>query len=158
MSADDQLAELRAASRYLQLPASNRARLDAVGPRLIEAAGATPAPDTTLARGLNFLEGIARRGSYLALLQQYPMALRRVADMICASNWAAEYLNRTIYADSTAMGTDTAGIVINDAIKSAILLHVGLLYENRENTVLNGQEMHMGAKWLLNPYRLLMGV
>ena len=88
------LAELRAASRYLQLPATNRARLDAVGPRLIEAAGATSAPDTTLARGLNFLEGIARRGAYLALLQQYPMALRRVADMICASNWAAEYLNR----------------------------------------------------------------
>jgi glutamate-ammonia-ligase adenylyltransferase len=88
------LAELREASRYLQLPATNRSRLDAVGPRLIEAAAATPAPDTTLARGLNFLEGIARRGAYLALLQQYPMALRRVADMICASNWAADYLNR----------------------------------------------------------------
>lgn len=71
---------------------------------------------------------------------------------------AAEYLNRTIYADSTAMGADTAGIVINDAIKSAILLHIGHLYENRENTVLSGQEMHMGAKWLLNPYRTLMGV
>ncbi len=88
------LTELRSASRYLQLPASNRARLDAVGPRLIEAAGATASPDTTLARGLDFLEGIARRGAYLALLQQYPMALRRVADMICASNWAAAYLNR----------------------------------------------------------------
>ena len=88
------LAELRASSRYLQLPATNRARLDAVGPRLIEAAGATGAPDTTLVRGLSFLEGIARRGAYLALLQQYPMALRRVADMMCASQWAADYLNR----------------------------------------------------------------
>lgn len=88
------LAELRGASRYLQLPATNRARLDAVGPRLIEAAGSTPEPDVTLSRGLNFLEGIARRGAYLALLQQYPMALRRVADMICASSWASDYLNR----------------------------------------------------------------
>jgi len=88
------LAELRASGRYQQLPASNRTRLDAVGPRLIEAAGATPAPDTTLALGLAFLEGIARRGAYLALLQQYTMALKRVADMICASPWAAEYLNR----------------------------------------------------------------
>ena len=61
-------------SRYQQLPATNRSRLDAVGPRLIEAAGATGDPDTTLARGLTFLEGIARRGAYLALLQQYPMA------------------------------------------------------------------------------------
>ncbi len=88
------LGELRSSSRYQQLPASNRSRLDAVGPRLIEAAGATAAPDTTLSRGLGFLEGIARRGAYLALLQQYPMALRRVADMVCASSWAADYLNR----------------------------------------------------------------
>ncbi len=88
------LAELRSSNRYLQLPTTNRSRLDAVGPRLIEAAGATSNPDTTFARGLNFLEGISRRGAYLALLQQYPMALRRVADMMCASFWAAEYLNR----------------------------------------------------------------
>ena len=88
------LAELRDSSRYQQLPSTNRSRIDAVGPRLIEAAGATNDPDTTLVRGLNFLESIARRGSYLALLQQYPMALRRVADMICASSWATEYLNR----------------------------------------------------------------
>ncbi|MFZ2268735.1 MAG: bifunctional [glutamate--ammonia ligase]-adenylyl-L-tyrosine phosphorylase/[glutamate--ammonia-ligase] adenylyltransferase [Azonexus sp.] len=93
-AAISRLADLRASGRYQQLPASNRTRLDAVGPRLIEAAGATTAPDTTLSLGLNFLEGIARRGAYLALLQQFPMALRRVADMICASSWAAEYLNR----------------------------------------------------------------
>ncbi|PKO88951.1 MAG: bifunctional [glutamate--ammonia ligase]-adenylyl-L-tyrosine phosphorylase/[glutamate--ammonia-ligase] adenylyltransferase [Betaproteobacteria bacterium HGW-Betaproteobacteria-10] len=88
------LSELRLSNRYQQLPSNNRLRFDAVGPRLIEAAGATSAPDITLARGLNFLESIARRGAYLALLQQYPMALRRVADMICASTWATEYLNR----------------------------------------------------------------
>jgi len=87
------LAELRSSNRYLQLPTTNRSRIDAVGPRLIEAAGATSDPDTTLARGLSFLEGISRRGAYLALLQQYPMALRRVADMMNASFWAAEYLN-----------------------------------------------------------------
>ncbi|WP_153145724.1 bifunctional [glutamate--ammonia ligase]-adenylyl-L-tyrosine phosphorylase/[glutamate--ammonia-ligase] adenylyltransferase [Dechloromonas sp. H13] len=88
------LAELRASSRYLQLPTTNRARLDAIGPRLIEAAGATGDPDTTLARGLHFVESIARRGAYLALLQQYPMALKRVADMVCASSWATDYLGR----------------------------------------------------------------
>jgi len=88
------LADMRGANRYLQLPASNRQRLDAVGPRLIEAAGQTGDPDTTLVRGISFLEGIARRGAYLALLQQYPLALRRVADMISASTWASDYLNR----------------------------------------------------------------
>jgi glutamate-ammonia-ligase adenylyltransferase len=82
-------------TRLQPLPATAQHQplaFDAVGPRLIEAAGATSDPDTTLARGLNFLEGISRRGAYLALLQQYPMALRRVADMICASFWATEYL------------------------------------------------------------------
>ncbi|MDR0777569.1 MAG: bifunctional [glutamate--ammonia ligase]-adenylyl-L-tyrosine phosphorylase/[glutamate--ammonia-ligase] adenylyltransferase [Azonexus sp.] len=90
----DRLADLRATRRFLQLPSTNRERFDAVAPRLIEAAGATADPDTTLVRGLAFLENIARRGAYLALLQQYPLALRRVADMIGASNWAADYLNR----------------------------------------------------------------
>ncbi len=92
--ARQRLLDLRKGGRYLQLPSSNRQRLDAVAPRLIEAAGSTRQPDTTLQRGLAFLEGIAGRGSYLALLQQYPMALRRVADMVCASGWATEYLNR----------------------------------------------------------------
>ncbi|MDR2838726.1 MAG: bifunctional [glutamate--ammonia ligase]-adenylyl-L-tyrosine phosphorylase/[glutamate--ammonia-ligase] adenylyltransferase [Azonexus sp.] len=88
------LAEVRHANRYQQLPGANRERFDAVAPRLIEAAAATAEPDTTLVRGLGFLENIARRGAYLALLQQYPLALRRVADMIGASSWAADYLNR----------------------------------------------------------------
>lgn len=88
------LADLRSASRYQQLPAANRERLDAVGPRLIEAAGTTPQPDLTLHRGLAFLEHIARRGAYLALLQQYPQALKRVSDLVGASSWAADYLNR----------------------------------------------------------------
>jgi glutamate-ammonia-ligase adenylyltransferase len=63
--AQERLAALRGSARYQQLPATNRSRLDAVGPRLIEAAAATPAPDTTLVRGLAFLEVIARRGAYL---------------------------------------------------------------------------------------------
>jgi len=88
------LGELRDSNRYQQLAATNRQRLDAVGPRLIEAASQTPDPDTTLVRGIAFLEGIARRGAYLALLQQYPLALKRVADMVCASTWASDYLNR----------------------------------------------------------------
>ncbi len=88
------LAELRQSSRYLHLPASNRQRLDAIGPRLIEAAGSTPDPDRTLHRALLFIDHIARRGTYLALLQQYPMALRRLTDLLGASEWASEYLMR----------------------------------------------------------------
>ncbi|MBL8450157.1 MAG: bifunctional [glutamate--ammonia ligase]-adenylyl-L-tyrosine phosphorylase/[glutamate--ammonia-ligase] adenylyltransferase [Dechloromonas sp.] len=90
----ERLDELRQSSRYRQLPTQNRERLDAVGPRLLEAAARCADPDEALARGLAFLETISRRGAYLALLQQYPQALKRVADIVGASSWASEYLNR----------------------------------------------------------------
>ena len=90
----EQLDRLRASSRYQQLPAANRERLDAVGPRLIQAAAATRQPDLTFARGLTFLETISRRGAYLALLQQYPQALAKVAELVGAASWAAEYLKK----------------------------------------------------------------
>ena len=54
-------------------------RFDALMPRVLEAAASTPGADETLARMLDLIEAIGRRGAYLALLQQYPQALRRVA-------------------------------------------------------------------------------
>ncbi|MDR1350786.1 MAG: bifunctional [glutamate--ammonia ligase]-adenylyl-L-tyrosine phosphorylase/[glutamate--ammonia-ligase] adenylyltransferase [Zoogloeaceae bacterium] len=88
------LAALRASGRYQQLPASNRTRLNAVGPRLLHVVGALPEPDLALGRSLDLLEQIARRGAYLALLQQYPQTLDKVARMVSASSWAADYLNQ----------------------------------------------------------------
>ncbi|MBL8397186.1 MAG: bifunctional [glutamate--ammonia ligase]-adenylyl-L-tyrosine phosphorylase/[glutamate--ammonia-ligase] adenylyltransferase [Candidatus Accumulibacter sp.] len=88
------LHNFRQSGRYLQLPANNRERLDALGPRLIEAAAATGTADATWQRGLDFLETISRRGAYLALLQQYPQALSKLAEVIGSSSWAADYLNR----------------------------------------------------------------
>ncbi len=88
------LAGIRNGSRYQQMPPAIRERFDALVPRLIEAAAQTPDPDATLARGLDLLEAISRRGAYLALLQQYPQALRQVARLASASSWAAGYLTR----------------------------------------------------------------
>jgi glutamate-ammonia-ligase adenylyltransferase len=90
----DRLASFRQSAKYLQLPAANRERLDAIGPRLIEAAAATHTPDATWQRGLDFFETISRRGAYLALLQQYPQTLTKVAEIIGSSSWAATYLTR----------------------------------------------------------------
>jgi len=90
----ERLRSFRQSSRYLQLPATNRERLDALGPRLIDAAAATQTPDATWQRGLDFFETISRRGAYLALLQQYPQALMKVAELIGSSSWAASYLTR----------------------------------------------------------------
>ena len=88
------LASIHASARYQQLPNHIRSRLDALMPRVIEAAAATQDPDQTLFRCLELMETISRRGAYLALLQQYPQALGRVADLMGASSWAAQYLTR----------------------------------------------------------------
>ena len=88
------LAALRASQRYAQLPDDSRRRVDAVVPALAQAAAATPDPEATLARGADLIEAIARRAAYLALLAERPEALERVARMIGASSWAAEYITR----------------------------------------------------------------
>jgi glutamate-ammonia-ligase adenylyltransferase len=86
------LTALRTGQRYAQLPEDSRRRLDALIPALAQAAAATPDPEATLARGVDLLEAIARRAAYLALLAERPEALQRVARMIGASSWAAEYV------------------------------------------------------------------
>ena len=90
----ERLAAFRQSGKYQQLAAQNHERLDALGPRLIEAAAATKTPDATWQRGLDFFETISRRGAYLALLQQYPHTLHKVAEIIGSSAWAAAYLTR----------------------------------------------------------------
>ncbi len=90
----ERLKSFRQSAKYQQLPAPIRERLDTLGPRLIEASAATHTPDTTWQRGLDFFETISRRGAYLALLQQYPQTLSKVAEIIGSSAWAAAYLTR----------------------------------------------------------------
>jgi glutamate-ammonia-ligase adenylyltransferase len=94
---------LRAGSRYQQLPEASRERLDVLVPRLIEACARTEgalgptqraSADVTLRRALDFVEAISRRAAYLALLAEQPQALAKVADILAASSWAAEYLTR----------------------------------------------------------------
>lgn len=73
-------------------------------------------------------------------------------DSACATLKAARYA-----ADETL-----AGIVVTDAIRSAVLLLLGHLYRNRED-VITGQgaaavELPMGAHALLWPYRRGLGV
>jgi [glutamine synthetase] adenylyltransferase / [glutamine synthetase]-adenylyl-L-tyrosine phosphorylase len=88
------LAVLRASQRYALLPADSRQRLDRVVPALARAAAATAEPATTLTRGVDLLEAIASRAAYLALLAEHPEALERVARILSASSWAAEFITR----------------------------------------------------------------
>jgi glutamate-ammonia-ligase adenylyltransferase len=88
------LAALRASQRYAALPDQSRRRLDALVPALARAAQATPDAEATLARGVDLIEAIASRAAYLALLAERRDALERVARMIGASSWAAQYVTR----------------------------------------------------------------
>ena len=88
------LSAVRTGARYQQMPPSIKMRFDPLIPRVIEAAAETPDPNATFERLLDLLDAISRRGSYLALLQQYPQTVHKVAELVSASSWAAQFLNR----------------------------------------------------------------
>ena len=88
------LSALRESARYRQMPAASQLRLERLVPLAIEAAAATSDPDTTLERILELFESVSRRESYLALLEEYPLALTRLAELVNASGWVAQYLTQ----------------------------------------------------------------
>jgi len=90
----ERLRALRNSHRYQSLPGASHARLEALLPRLLEAVCRTATPDAALARCIDFIESISRRAAYLALLQESPQALARVAELLSSSPWAAAYLTR----------------------------------------------------------------
>ena len=69
-----------------------RHRLDQVLPALIEACAKVSAPDAALPRGLALMQAIARRASYLALLDEQPAALARLVDVTARSSLLSERL------------------------------------------------------------------
>jgi glutamate-ammonia-ligase adenylyltransferase len=84
----------RHGNRYRQMPAASQQRLDRLVPSAIAAAAQRQGPDATLERLLDLFESVSRREAYLALLYEYPQALDRVADLMSASPWVAEYISR----------------------------------------------------------------
>jgi len=94
----DLLARVRQSSRYLQLPTLSRQRFDALVPQLLRVAvsGSQNAnaadPQQIFERLLALLETISGRSVYLALLAEHPPVLPRIAQLMGASAWAADYL------------------------------------------------------------------
>lgn len=91
----------------------------------------------------------------------------QIALYLAAAEQAAfDYLNRNAYPDeetlAAAVGDGTAGdrpIVANAAILSAVLLMLGHLWENREDSIVGTivSPLPNGSKWLLTPHRIGMG-
>lgn len=79
---------------YQRVSESGRAKLNALIPLLIRVASGYGNPDDTLSRLLQLLETIARRTTYLALLTEYPAALKQLGNLVSASPWAASLITR----------------------------------------------------------------
>lgn len=90
----ERLARFRSGPRYQSLSRTSQKALDALVPAVISSAARQPNPDATLEGLLNLLEAISRRAAYLALLNEYPQALERVAKVASSSRWACDYLTR----------------------------------------------------------------
>jgi glutamate-ammonia-ligase adenylyltransferase len=94
-AAAERLLSTWRSSRMQTLPDASRQKLvSLVNHALPMIVTQTSAHAATLGRLLSFLEAIARRASYLALLTEYPHTLERVIRMMGASEWAATYLTR----------------------------------------------------------------
>ena len=88
----ERMHQVRESQLYRRMAASTQARVDRLVPHMLEAAAATAHPDETLERLTRVLEAIGRREAYFALLLEFPSALSRLADLVAASPWAADYL------------------------------------------------------------------
>ncbi|WP_454673517.1 bifunctional [glutamate--ammonia ligase]-adenylyl-L-tyrosine phosphorylase/[glutamate--ammonia-ligase] adenylyltransferase [Achromobacter pestifer] len=85
---------LLSSHRVRSLPESSRRRMETLLPAALRAARQTPAPLDAAVRLFDLIEKIAQRSAYLALLAEYPDTLARVARMVAASPWAAQYLTQ----------------------------------------------------------------
>jgi glutamate-ammonia-ligase adenylyltransferase len=91
------LSAVRRSARYQGLPERNRERFDKIAARALNATAAMEPREkrsSALARMIDLLEAVGRRGAYLALLNEYPAALERVLAVLSDSRWAAGYLIR----------------------------------------------------------------
>jgi glutamate-ammonia-ligase adenylyltransferase len=92
------LARMRRSRRYLQLPALSRDRFDRLVPRLLAVAAEhrspVATPNAVVQRLLGLLDAVGGRSAYLALLIEHPPLLPRLAQLMGASAWAADYLTR----------------------------------------------------------------
>ncbi len=89
------LATLDALRQYTaRLTESTQLRLNALLPPALEIIGSQPDPLLTLERFAALVQSISRRSTYLALLAEYPAALRQLVKLLAASPWAAQLITR----------------------------------------------------------------
>ena len=85
---------IEATALTARLAESTQLRLNALLPPALEVIGGQRDPVATFERFAALLQAIARRSTYLALLAEYPAALRQLARLLAASPWAAQMITR----------------------------------------------------------------
>ncbi|MGA7437476.1 MAG: bifunctional [glutamate--ammonia ligase]-adenylyl-L-tyrosine phosphorylase/[glutamate--ammonia-ligase] adenylyltransferase, partial [Luteibacter sp.] len=86
----DELGKLPRAGSVRSMSARSAERLERLMPQLIGAARASASPVPSLLRMVRLVQAVARRSSYLALLDEQPSARRRVASVFAESAFLAE--------------------------------------------------------------------
>lgn len=89
-----QLQEFRDSRVVSHMQAIGRERLDRLMPLLIDALASAQHGEESCSRLLRFLEAVARRSAYIALLVENPMALQQLIRLSAASPWIADQLTR----------------------------------------------------------------
>lgn len=89
---DRRVESLFGSHRIRSLSGNARKRVDTLLPIALRAARDTSHPLAAALHMLDMIETIAQRSAYLALLAEYPDIVARVARMMAASPWAAQYL------------------------------------------------------------------
>lgn len=97
----------------------------------------------TLNRFLDFLETVARRAAYLALLTEYPYTLQRLLRILSASQWAAQYLNQhPILLDELLDNTTLHGDPDWQQFEHDCLAQLALVPDDTERQMDILREMH----------------
>ena len=86
------LDHLRSDTETRALSLTGRQRLDRLIPLILREASHASQPLSALRRILDLVRTVERRTSYLALLLEYPAALRRLVKLADASPWIASFL------------------------------------------------------------------
>jgi len=106
------------------LSGRGRQRLDTVLPELLAAAARSGAADASLPRGLALLQAITRRTSYLALLEEQPAAMARLADVTSRSALLSERLAAHPLLLDELLDSRAAGPVPDEAQVAALVAAV----------------------------------
>lgn len=94
------LESLQQSYKIKNLNRQAKKRLDSLIPKMIQAVAKTQQPINAFSRLMDLIDNVVQRSSYMALLNEYPEVLSRIARMLDTSPWVANYItNNPIVLD-----------------------------------------------------------